>query len=119
MAVNDADEEVRQLADLLDGPFDPLLKDVSRLRLQTALHALPEGAALSFTALRRLLGLTDGNLGMHLKVLTDAGFVETDEQWSGRRRTTMYRASHHGRDALEGHLRALQAVIDAAASRPP
>jgi DNA-binding MarR family transcriptional regulator len=104
-----------ELADLLASPLDPVLTDPARLRIQAALHALPDDAAMSFTILRKALGLTDGNLGKHVRVLVDAGFVGTEERWRGKRRTTLYRATTEGRAAFDAHVRALNAIIRASA----
>ena len=110
----DPEETLARLADDLRRPFDPVLAEATRLRLQAALCAVPDGAAMSFTALRKALQLTDGNLNLHLKTLLAAGFVDTEESWTGRRRTTYYHATPAGRAAFDGHVRALRAVIAAA-----
>jgi DNA-binding MarR family transcriptional regulator len=101
------------LANLLASPLDPVLTDPTRLRIQAALHALPPDAEISFTLLRKTLQLTDGNLGAHVKVLIDAGFVSTAEHWRGKRRTTLYRATSSGRAAFDAHVQALNAIIQA------
>jgi DNA-binding transcriptional ArsR family regulator len=106
------------LWDLLASTLDPVLSDPTRLRIQAALHALPPASALSFTILRKALALTDGNLGMHVRVLTDAGFIGTDERWRGKRRTTLYHATSAGRAAFDEHVRALNAIIQAAGLSP-
>jgi DNA-binding transcriptional ArsR family regulator len=105
-----------ELAGLLASPLDPVLSDPTRLRIQAALHALPGDAAMSFTLLRKALGLTDGNLGQHVRVLMDAGFAETEERWRGKRRTTLYRATSAGRAGFDAHVRALNAIIEASAT---
>jgi DNA-binding transcriptional ArsR family regulator len=110
-------EEITPVAGLLASPLDPVLSDPTRLRIQAALHALPGTAAMSFTILRKALMLTDGNLGKHVHVLMDAGFVDAEEHWRGKRRTTLYRATSAGRAAFDAHVRALNAII--AASTPP
>lgn len=112
---------VADLAALLASPLDPVLTDPARLRIQAALHALPPDAAMSFTILRKVLALTDGNLGKHVRVLIDAGFVVTEENWRGKRRTTLYRATTAGRAAFDAHVQALNAIIAASAAppRPP
>ncbi len=104
------------VAALLRTPFDPLLSDLIRLRLQAALLGLPADAAMTFTALRRTLGLSDGNLGAHLAVLVDAGYAHPTVTWRGKRRTTRYRGTPTGRAAFTTHTHALQSVIEA--SRP-
>ena len=114
--MTDRDVMLSELADLLASPLDPVLSDPTRLRIQVALHALPGGAAMSFTILRKTLMLTDGNLGTHVHVLIDAGFVITEEHWRGKRRTTLYRTTSAGRAALDAHIRALNAIIQASGS---
>ena len=103
---------LQELAERLRSPFDPVLSDPVRLRLQAALCAIPGDTELSFTALRSLLGLSDGNAATHLQVLLAAGFVRTGERWRGRRRTTLYQATDTGRAAFAGHVAALHAVTD-------
>jgi DNA-binding transcriptional ArsR family regulator len=121
-AMTDQDVSLAVFADLLASPLDPVLTDPTRLRIQAALHALPAEAAMSFTILRKALMLTDGNLGKHVHVLLDAGFVTTEEHWRGKRRTTLYRATSAGRAAFDAHVEALNAIIRAStpsvAARP-
>jgi DNA-binding transcriptional ArsR family regulator len=116
--VVDAVEEITDgdaaLWKLLASPLDPVLSDPTRLRIQAALHALPAGAAMSFTMLRKALALTDGNLGKHMRVLIDAGFAGTDERWHGKRRTTLYHATSAGRAAFDAHVTALNTIIETA-----
>jgi DNA-binding MarR family transcriptional regulator len=107
------------LAGLLASPLDPVLTDPTRLRIQAALHAQPADVAMGFTILRKTLMLTDGNLGTHIRVLVDAGFVATEESWRGKRRTMLYRATAAGRAAFDDHVRALNAIIQASAASPP
>lgn len=102
------------LAALLRTPLDPVLADPNRLRIMAALVGLPADGAMRFTHLRHALGLTDGNLGTHLAVLEDAGFVSVDETWSGKRRTRWFAPTGSGREAFAAHVRNLRAVVAAA-----
>lgn len=114
--MSDPDTVPEPVAELLRSPFDALLSDPVRLRLQAALHGLPDGASMTFTALRRTLGLSDGNLGAHLAVIVDAGYAAGEVTWRGKRKTTRYAATDTGRAAFHTHVRALESVIEA--SRP-
>lgn len=105
--------------EMLRSPFDVLLSDPARLRLQAALHGLPSGASMGFTALRTALGLSDGNLGAHLAILVDAGYATATATWRGRRRTTRYAETSAGRAAFEAHVQALESVIAAARGDGP
>jgi DNA-binding transcriptional ArsR family regulator len=102
------------LAEILRTPFDSVLSDPVRLRLQAALHGLPPEGAMTFTALRKALQLSDGNLAAHLAILVDAGYAVASATWRGKRRTTWYATTPAGRAAFDGHVQALEAVIGAA-----
>jgi len=106
------------LEDLLRTPLDPTLVDAARLRIIAALIGLPPGGSLSFTALRRLLGMTDGNLGMHLRVLTEMGYIAVTQLSQGRRRQSHYSATAAGLAAFEAHVSALEGIITAARCEP-
>jgi DNA-binding MarR family transcriptional regulator len=107
------------LRHLLLAPIDPLLADTNRLRVTAALVGLPAGARLSFTALRKLLGMTDGNLGQHVRVLVETGYLDVSRVSHGRRPQSLYGATAAGRAAFERHSAALQAIIAAASGTPP
>ena len=110
----DAAAVPESLAEILRTPFDPVLSDPIRLRLQAALHGLPPDGSMTFTALRKTLQLSDGNLAAHLAILVDAGYAGSTATWRGKRRTSRYAATSAGRAAFEAHVKALEAVIGAA-----
>lgn len=95
-------------------PFDQVLSDPTRLRIQAALHGLPHEGTIRFTALAKALGLSDGNLAAHLTVLTEVGYVEASETYTGKRRTRWYSASTRGRTAFDEHVQALKIIVDTA-----
>jgi DNA-binding transcriptional ArsR family regulator len=49
--------------------LDPLIHVPTRLKIVATLAALPDGDALSFTRLQDMIGLTPGNLIIHLRKL--------------------------------------------------
>ncbi len=102
------------LRDLLRAPLDPLLADTNRLRLLAALIGLPPAGELAFTALRGLLGLTDGNLGLHLRTLTEHGYAAVRKEGRGRLGRSFYHATAAGRAAFDAHVAALEAIVAAA-----
>jgi predicted ArsR family transcriptional regulator len=107
-------EPSEALRELLLAPVDPILADLNRLRVMAALVGLPAGGQLSFTALRKLLDLTDGNLGQHVRVLAETGYLEVSRTSRGRRPQSLYRATAEGRAAFERHSAALAAIMAAA-----
>lgn len=92
-----------------------LLDDVVHQRVRLGVLAvLTEADAADFTYLRDQLDLTDGNLSRHLQVLQQAGLVEVEKTFEGRRPRTWIRATRKGRKALTDHLATLQTLIDMA-----
>ncbi|MHB1596566.1 MAG: transcriptional regulator [Streptosporangiaceae bacterium] len=68
---------------MADGELDPLIHVPTRLKIVATLAALPDGDTLSFTRLRDLLGLTPGNLIIHLRKLEEADYIRSEKTSSG------------------------------------
>ncbi len=83
----------------------------ARLGIMTLLLSFEE---LDFNGLKSKLGLTDGNLGAHLRVLEDAGYIELVKGFVGRRPHTTCRITEHGREAFREYLKQLETVIQMA-----
>jgi DNA-binding transcriptional ArsR family regulator len=72
-----------------DEPY-PLIHVPARLKIVATLAALPDGDALSFTRLQDMIGLTPGNLLIHLRKLEDAGYLISEKSGNGAAsRTTL------------------------------
>jgi DNA-binding MarR family transcriptional regulator len=82
-----------------------------RLGVMTLLVQWGEG---DFPTLKRTLGLTDGNLGAHIRVLEDAGYVDVDKRFEKRKPRTIVRPTAAGRNAFRNYLNALERVIEMA-----
>ena len=61
-----------------------IIHQSTRLRIMSALNALPRREMLEFKRLRAITGATDGNLGAHLTTLEKAGFVRIVKDFVGR-----------------------------------
>ena len=96
--------------------LDPLIHVPARLRIIVTLAALPAGDALSFTRLQAIIGLTPGNLGMHLKKLEDASYLAA-EGINGAAARTSVELTSRGRAALDAYLEALRDVLGAIDTR--
>jgi DNA-binding HxlR family transcriptional regulator len=83
----------------------------SRIRLGI-MSALMVNDTLDFNALKDLLGLTDGNLASHLKALEQQDIVVVSKQFIGRKPSTSYMATDHGRILFRQHLTALEKIIN-------
>ena len=91
--------------------FNDTIHQPVRLRIMSALCTLAEDDSVDFPVLRDHLGTTDGNLGGHLRKLSDAGFVDIRKSFVDDKPRTGVRASAAGREAFLEHVLALQDVI--------
>ncbi|MGH6957066.1 MAG: transcriptional regulator [Caulobacteraceae bacterium] len=95
--------------------LDRAIHERARLGVLTSLVAHPKG--LVFADLRRLCGLTDGNLSRHLAVLQEAGLVEVIKGFERNRPQTLCRITTDGRRRFLDYLAVLDQVVrDAAAA---
>lgn len=76
------------------------------------LTILATAGRADFSYLRDNLEVTDGNLGRHLEVLNDAGYVAIAKTFEGRRTRTWVSITKPGRRALKTHIAALRQMID-------
>ena len=95
--------------------LDRVIHERARLGVLTSLAANPKG--LVFGDLRRLCGLTDGNLSRHITVLQEAGLVEVTKGFERNRPQTVCRITAEGRARFLDYLAVLDQVVrDAAAA---
>lgn len=74
------------------------------------LTALASCASADFVFLQRITDLTNGNLSAHLSRLSDAGLVEIEKRFVGRKPNTQVALTPDGRRALREHWRRLDAL---------
>ena len=89
--------------------IDAIIHERVRLAIVSALTVTSE---LSFGELRDMLSLTDGNLSAHSRTLDEAGYIEIEKTFRGRRPHTAMRLSNKGRKAFERYVETLRRVID-------
>jgi DNA-binding MarR family transcriptional regulator len=89
--------------------FDELVHQPNRLAI---LVVLGEAGRADFSYLKRLLALTDGNLGRHLAVLEEAGLVELHKGFEGKRSRTWATITREGKSRLEKELAAMRALVN-------
>ena len=88
------------------------LNDTVHQRVRLAiLTVLSESKECTFATLRDGLGLTDGNLNRHLRVLEEAGLLQVIKGYEGRRPCTWLRLTRRGRDALRDEIAALENLV--------
>ncbi len=93
--------------------LDRVIHEKARLGLLTSLVSRPKG--LAFGDLKKLCGLTDGNLSRHLQVLEEAGLVRLDKAFEGKRPLTTCQLTAAGRQRFLDYLAVLEKVVRDAA----
>lgn len=96
---------------MTDDALDPLIHVPARLRIVATLAALDDGDTLSFTRLQDMIGLTPGNLIVHLRKLEDADCVSSEKTGNGAASRTTVALTSHGRTALDAYTRALRDLL--------
>lgn len=81
-----------------------------RVRLGVMAYLTAAGDA-GFGQLKASLGVTDGNLSVHLSKLEEAGYVAIDKRFEGKKPLTTARITPEGRRAFAKYLEAIQALV--------
>ena len=88
-----------------------IIHEPVRLRIMAAINALDPNSKVEFTYLRKLLAVSDGNLGAHLQKLEEAGFIEIEKAFEERKPHTYVKMTTGGRRAFTEHVEALQELL--------
>lgn len=89
--------------------IDAVIHERVRLAIVAALAVSPQ---LSFSELKSMLDLTDGNLSAHSRTLEEAGYIVVEKSFRGRRPYTTMRLASKGRKAFERYLAMLRQIVD-------
>ena len=106
-------EDASELVEL-----DPLIHERTRLAILTTLSTSKQSAC-SFTHLRDVLRVTDGNLITHLRTLEQAGVIERHKSGAGRGSSTSVQLTALGQKAFRAYLDQLEALVRAARGEVP
>jgi DNA-binding MarR family transcriptional regulator len=96
---------------MITDELDPLIHVPTRLKIVATLAALPDGDTLSFTRLQDLIGLTPGNLIIHLRKFEDADYISSEKTRNGTVSITTVALTGHGRAALGTYTQALRDLL--------
>jgi DNA-binding MarR family transcriptional regulator len=96
---------------MTDDALDPLIHVPTRLRIVATLAALPDGDTLSFTRLQDMIGLTPGNLIIHLRKLEDADYLSSQKTGNGAGSKTSVALTSRGRAALNAYTQTLRELL--------
>lgn len=101
---SDRPDPVRELVELNKIVHEP--------RRFGILNALNKAGDLGFIYLRRVTGLSQGNLVTHLRKLEDAGLIEIHKRTILRRPYSRVYITDAGREAFTNHWRRLKNLVD-------
>jgi len=90
--------------------FDEMISAPCRLGI---LATLVPGDPVSFTKMKAAASLSDGNLHVQTRKLSDAGYIEINKNMKGRRSVTEFRITELGRERLRLHIMKLQKILEA------
>jgi DNA-binding MarR family transcriptional regulator len=93
-----------------DATFDRLVYERVRLGIMSALAVRED---LTFSELKALFDVSDGNLSAHARKLEEAKYLTCTKSFADRRPKSVYRLTQRGRDALNRYLDHVEAVIKA------
>ncbi len=98
------EEDLHPLVDI-----DRVIHAPARLMVMTYLYVVDSA---EFIFLMQLTELTWGNLSSHLSKLEEAGYVEIEKTFVGKKSRTMVRLTDLGRAAFRMYKQSLQQVLD-------
>lgn len=88
--------------------LDPLLHSQLRLAVMSILLSVEKA---DFVYLKEKTKATAGNLSVQLDKLSEAGYIEIEKSFSGKKPRTVCRMKPAGRRAFETYVEALKAYI--------
>jgi DNA-binding MarR family transcriptional regulator len=97
-------DELHPLADI-----DRIIHAPARLMMLTYLYVVEHA---DFVFLMRMTGLTWGNLSAHISKLEEAGYVEVEKKFVGKKPHSIARLTDAGREAFKAYKDSLQQVLN-------
>jgi DNA-binding MarR family transcriptional regulator len=88
--------------------LDRVIHEKGRMAIMSLLAANPE---LSFTEMREALGMTDGNLSVHLRTLQEAGYIAVTKSFQNRKPLTTCSLTSSGRKAFSEYIDLLEQIV--------
>ncbi len=89
--------------------IDRLIHEPGRLMLMALLYVVQSA---DFTFLMSQTGLTWGNLSAHMTRLEEAGYIQVEKSFKGRRPNTMLSLTPKGRQAFKTYRQNMKHILD-------
>ncbi len=108
MCMNPMDESINlNISDLSE--IDRLVHEPARLAIMALLYVLESA---DFTFLMNQTGLSWGNLSTHMSKLEEAGYIEVEKSFKGKRPNTNLRLTPAGRRAFKQYREKLTHILE-------
>jgi len=104
MSESRTDPDLQSLVNL-----DPVIHAQARLMVLTYLYVVENA---DYVFLMHLTGLTWGNLSTHMSKLEEAGYLEVEKSFRGRRPNTTLRLTPKGREAFYTYAQTMKRVFE-------
>jgi len=91
--------------------LDDVIHQKVRLGIMSALIARGDA---DFRLLKQTLGVTDGNLSIHLSKLEEVGYITSTKEFVRKKPHTTYAPTDLGKAAFTGYLAGLERIIQSA-----
>jgi DNA-binding MarR family transcriptional regulator len=88
--------------------LDRVIHEKGRLAIMSLLAASPQ---VSFTEMRDLLGMTDGNITAHVRTLHESGYIAVTKAFQNGRPLTTYALTPEGRTAFTTYINLLEQIV--------
>ena len=88
--------------------LDRVIHEKGRMAIMSLLAATPD---LSFTEMRDLLSMTDGNLTTHIRTLQEAGYVAVAKSFQNNRPLTQCSLTPRGKKAFASYINLLEDIV--------
>jgi len=89
--------------------IDRLVHEPTRLAVMASLYVVESA---DYTFLMRQAGLTWGNLSAHLSKLEEAGYIQVEKTFRGKRPYTLVRLSELGRRTFKNYVVRMKTILD-------
>lgn len=89
--------------------IDRMVHEPARLMVMASLYVVESA---DYTYLMRQADITWGNLSAHVSKLEEAGYIEIEKTYQGKRPYTLLRMSPQGREAFKKYVKKMKNVMD-------
>lgn len=104
MSATDLTPNLASLSDV-----DRVIHEPARLSIVALLYVLESA---DFTFVMNQTGMTWGNLSSHMTKLEEAGYLDIEKTFKGKRPNTMLKLTEKGRQAFQAYRQQMQQFFD-------